>query len=202
MGIARRFSRIYDLKDRRGKPRWIHGGASPPATGRGGAGAAASPTRSLLSLRTGFRKAPPARRTDERSPVRRPPGRQRTLPARSVAGSDPRYSRCSPRSSATRRPERKQPGTVGASRIRDDLNWTSARHRIRHGRRHTAAGAGRRSCRCIANGRLRHMLIGNGRLRHMLIGYARVSKADGSQSLDRLSPVALLRCRARSVSCA
>ena len=29
-------------------------------------------------------------------------------------------------------------------------------------------------CRCIANGRLRHMLI----------GYARVSKTDGSQSLD------------------
>ena len=47
---------------------------------------------------------------------------------------------------------------------------TSARHRIRHGIRHTAARAGRRSCPCVANGRLRHMLI----------GYARVSKADGS----------------------
>ena len=52
---------------------------------------------------------------------------------------------------------------------------TSARHRIRHGIRHTAALVGRRPCRCVANGRLRHMLI----------GYARVSKADGSQSLDR-----------------
>ena len=51
---------------------------------------------------------------------------------------------------------------------------TFARHRIRHGIRHTAAGAGRRPRPCIANGRLRHILI----------GYARVSKADGSQSLD------------------
>ena len=36
--------------------------------------------------------------------------------------------------------------------------------------------AGRRHCQPVANGRLRHMLI----------GYARVSKADGSQSLDLL----------------
>ena len=43
---------------------------------------------------------------------------------------------------------------------------TSARHRIRHGIRHTAARAGRRSCPPVANGRLRHMLI----------AYARVSK--------------------------
>ena len=51
---------------------------------------------------------------------------------------------------------------------------TYARHRIRHGIRHTAARAGRRPCPCVANGRLRHRRI----------GYARVSKADGSQSLD------------------
>ena len=51
---------------------------------------------------------------------------------------------------------------------------TSARHRIRHGLRHTSALAGRRLCPCVANGRLRYMLI----------GYARVSKADGSQPLD------------------
>ena len=51
---------------------------------------------------------------------------------------------------------------------------TSARHRIRHGIRHTAARAGRHPCPCITNGRLRHILIGS----------ARVSKADGSQSLD------------------
>ena len=44
-------------------------------------------------LRTGSRKAPVARRADERPPARRPRGRQRTLPARSVAGSD----RCHPR---------------------------------------------------------------------------------------------------------
>ena len=49
----------------------------------------------------------------------------------------------------------------------------SARHRIRHGIRHTAARAGRRSCPCVANGRLRYMLIGD----------ARVSTADGSPSL-------------------
>ena len=48
---------------------------------------------------------------------------------------------------------------------------TSARHRIRHGIRHTMVRAGRRPCPCVANGRLRHMLIGS----------ARVSKADGSQ---------------------
>ena len=40
---------------------------------------------------------------------------------------------------------------------------TSARHRIRHGIRHTAAGAGGRSCPCVANGRLRHLLIGYAR---------------------------------------
>ena len=51
---------------------------------------------------------------------------------------------------------------------------TSATHRIRHGIRHAAARAGRRPRRCVANGRLRHRLI----------GYARVSKADGTQSLD------------------
>ena len=33
---------------------------------------------------------------------------------------------------------------------------TSARHRIRHGIRHTEALAGRGLCRCVANGRLRH----------------------------------------------
>ena len=55
---------------------------------------------------------------------------------------------------------------------------TSARHRIRHGIRHTAARAGRRPRPCVANGRLRHMLIGD----------ARVSKTDGSQSLDPLGP--------------
>ena len=53
---------------------------------------------------------------------------------------------------------------------------TYARHRIRHGIRHTAARAGRRHCPPVANGRLRHRLI----------GYARVSKTDGSQSLDPL----------------
>ena len=51
---------------------------------------------------------------------------------------------------------------------------TYARHRIRHGIRHTAARAGRGLCPCVANGRLRHILIGS----------ARVSKADGSQSLN------------------
>ena len=51
---------------------------------------------------------------------------------------------------------------------------TYARHRIRHGIRHAAARAWRRSHPCVANDRLRYMLI----------GYARVSKADGSQPLD------------------
>ena len=51
---------------------------------------------------------------------------------------------------------------------------TSARNRIRHGIRHTAARAGRRLCLSVANGRLRHRRI----------DYARVSKADGSQSLE------------------
>ena len=51
---------------------------------------------------------------------------------------------------------------------------TYARHRIRHGIRHTAARAGRGLCPCVTNDRLRHRRI----------GYARVSKADGSQSLD------------------
>ena len=51
---------------------------------------------------------------------------------------------------------------------------TSARHRIRHGIRHAAALVRRRHFQPVANDRLRHMLI----------GCARVSKADGSQSLD------------------
>ena len=46
---------------------------------------------------------------------------------------------------------------------------TFARHRIRHGIRHTEVLAGRRHCPSVANGRLRYMLI----------GWARVSKADG-----------------------
>ena len=37
---------------------------------------------------------------------------------------------------------------------------TSARHRIRHGIRHTAARAGRGLCACVANGRLRYMRPG------------------------------------------
>ena len=40
---------------------------------------------------------------------------------------------------------------------------TSAIHRIRHEIRHTAARAGRRPGRCVANGRLRHMRIGYAR---------------------------------------
>ena len=51
---------------------------------------------------------------------------------------------------------------------------TYARHRIRHGIRHREVLAGRRP----------RPHVPNARLRHMLIGYARVSKADGSQSLD------------------
>ena len=41
---------------------------------------------------------------------------------------------------------------------------TYARHRIRHGIRHTAARAGRRPRRSVPNGRLRHMLIGYARV--------------------------------------
>ena len=68
---------------------------------------------------------------------------------------------------------------TGVDRTPEDArHWptrlTSARQRIRHGIRHTAARAGWRPRRCVANGRLRHMRIGG----------ARVSKADGSQSLD------------------
>ena len=70
-------------------------------------------------------------------------------------------------------------GATGVDRTPEDArHWptrlTSARQRIRHGIRHTAARAGWRPRRCVANGRLRHILI----------GYAPVSKADGSQSLD------------------
>ena len=51
---------------------------------------------------------------------------------------------------------------------------TYARHRIRHGIRHTTARAGRRSRPPVANDRFRHRLIRS----------ARVSTADGSPSLD------------------
>ena len=56
--------------------------------------------------------------------------------------------------------------TVGCS--------TYARYRIRHGIRHTEALARRHH----------RPYVPNERLRYMRIGYARVSKADGSQSLD------------------
>ena len=52
---------------------------------------------------------------------------------------------------------------------------TYARHRLRHGLRHTAARAGRRP---------RPSVPPNDCLRYMPIGSARVSKADGSQSLE------------------
>ena len=39
------------------------------------------------------------------------------------------------------------------------MRSTFTRQRIRHGIRHTAARAGRRSCPCIANGRLRYRLM-------------------------------------------
>ena len=51
---------------------------------------------------------------------------------------------------------------------------TYARHRIRHGIRHTAALAGRDLRPCVANDRLRHMPIDS----------ARASNTDGSQSLE------------------
>ena len=52
---------------------------------------------------------------------------------------------------------------------------TYARHKIRHGIRHTAARAGQRPRPYVLNDRLRHGRIGD----------ARVSEgADGSQSLD------------------
>ena len=51
---------------------------------------------------------------------------------------------------------------------------TYARHRIRHGIRHTQALAGR----------CHRPYVSNERLRCMRIGYARVSKTDGSHSLD------------------
>ena len=70
------------------------------------------------------------------------------------------------------------PGEFGARHLH--TLSTSANHRIRHGIRHTVALAGRRH----------RPRVPNGRLRHRLIGYARVSKADGSQSLD-LQRVAL-----------
>ena len=57
---------------------------------------------------------------------------------------------------------------AGARKNRALSNWptrsTSAKHRIRHGIRHTAARAGRGLCPCVANGRLRHILIGDARV--------------------------------------
>ena len=72
------------------------------------------------------------------------------------------------------------PGAFGARHW--SMRSTSTRHRIRHGIRHTAARVGRRFRPYVANGRLRHRLIGN----------ARVSKVDGSQSLDLQSGVSFL----------
>ena len=54
------------------------------------------------------------------------------------------------------------------------VHLTYAKHRMRHGIRHMEALAGKPP----------RSHVPNDRLRHMLIGYARVSKTDGSQSLD------------------
>ena len=56
------------------------------------------------------------------------------------------------------------------------FHWTYAKLRMRHGIRYTVALAGKPP----------RPHVPNERLRHMLIGYARVSKTDGSQSLDPL----------------
>ena len=65
------------------------------------------------------------------------------------------------------------PDSVSRTGLFAEQIHTSARPGIRHGTRHTAARAGRRPRSCVPNDRLRQMLIGD----------ARVSKADGSQSL-------------------
>ena len=66
-------------------------------------------------------------------------------------------------------------GTPAHAGVRAILfHSTYARYRIRHGIRHMRALAGSRQ----------RPHVPNDRLRYMLIGYARVSKADGSQSLD------------------
>ena len=54
------------------------------------------------------------------------------------------------------------------------FHLTYAKHRMRHGIRYMEAFAGSRQ----------RPHVPNDRLRYMLIGYARVSKTDGSQSLD------------------
>ena len=78
-------------------------------------------------------------------------------------------------SSAGRRVGSHLPGQLkGDHALRYVISYDLLAHRIRHGIRHTAALAGRRPRPPVANDRLRHMLIGD----------ARVSKADGSQSLD------------------
>ena len=51
----------------------------------------------------------------------------------------------------------------------------------RHGRWHDDLPAARR---CVPARKVHRPHVANGRLRHILIGYARVSKTDGSQSLD------------------
>ena len=65
------------------------------------------------------------------------------------------------------------PDSVSRTGLFAEQIHTYARPGIRHGIRHTVARAGRRP----------RSRVPNDRLRHMLIGYARVSKADGSQSL-------------------
>ena len=72
-------------------------GREQPAPRHPGVRAEARPPHRRLHrgnrLRTGFREAPPAGRADERTAARRPSGRQRTLPARPVAGSGRRRAR-------------------------------------------------------------------------------------------------------------
>ncbi len=67
------------------------------------------------------------------------------------------------RRATTPRCSRGRPARSSTRSIRCASSWTSARHRIRHGIRHTAARAGRRPCPCVANGpvgpKRRHMFI-------------------------------------------
>ena len=100
---------------------------------------------------------------------RGPAGAHRASSRRSESGSPDGQPAADRR---VRAAVRRRPWRGGDSRVEMAIDSTSARHRIRHGIRHTAALAGRRP----------RPPVPNERLRHMLIGYARVSEADGSQS--------------------
>ncbi len=114
------------------------------------------------------------------------PGRSRRVP--SLRSAVTRRTRCSPYSTTATR-------WLCSASLRICETTTYARHRIRHGIRHTAARAGRHPRPRVPNGRLRYMRIGAAAGAWWIRGSARPPKSashrcEGRRSAPSYSAIA------------